>query len=149
MAASACGSGRKNGSAGGRTKEWTKGGPDDVRSDNLIPNRQSSTKPGQGQPSASRSYPSAGSSSGTYLGSIAHEGSPRIGRTSIARHLHSCASHQFVSCSENYAIRPKLSGQTLSAQTVLHVHRTLSQALAHAVKSGVLFKNPAEQVKPP
>jgi len=31
----------------------------------------------------------------------------------------------------------------------LHVHRTLSQALAHAVKAGVLFKNPAEQVKPP
>ena len=32
---------------------------------------------------------------------------------------------------------------------MLHVHRTLSQALAHAVKTGVLFKNPAEQVKPP
>jgi integrase len=32
---------------------------------------------------------------------------------------------------------------------VLHVHRTLSQALAHAVTTGVLFKNPAEQVKPP
>src|SRR5262245_38140425 len=64
-------------------------------------------------PSASRSYPSAGSSSGPLLGSIAAEGSPRIGRTSIARHLHSCPSHHFVSCSENYAIRAKLSGQTL------------------------------------
>ena len=31
---------------------------------------------------------------------------------------------------------------------MLHVHRTLSQALAHAVNAGVLFKNPAEQVKP-
>jgi integrase len=41
------------------------------------------------------------------------------------------------------------AGQGLSAQTVLHVHRTLSQALAHAVKTGVLFKNPADQVKPP
>jgi hypothetical protein len=30
----------------------------------------------------------------------------------------------------------------LSAQTVLHVHRTLSQALGHAVRLGVLFKNP-------
>jgi integrase len=40
-------------------------------------------------------------------------------------------------------------GQGLTAQTVLHVHRTLSQALAHAVKTGVLFKNPAEQVRPP
>jgi integrase len=37
----------------------------------------------------------------------------------------------------------------LSAQTVLHVHRTLSQALDHAVRLGVLFKNPARQVKPP
>jgi integrase len=37
----------------------------------------------------------------------------------------------------------------LSAQTVLHVHRTLSQALTHAVRLGVLFKNPARQVKPP
>jgi integrase len=41
------------------------------------------------------------------------------------------------------------AGQGLTAHTVLHVHRTLSQALAHAVKTGVLFKNPAEQVKPP
>ena len=37
----------------------------------------------------------------------------------------------------------------LSAQTALHIHRTLSQALGHAVRLGVLFKNPAEQVKPP
>ncbi len=37
----------------------------------------------------------------------------------------------------------------LSPQTVLHIHRTLSQALDHAVRIGVLFKNPARQVKPP
>ena len=37
----------------------------------------------------------------------------------------------------------------LSAQTALHVHRVLSQALSHAVRLGVLFKNPARQVKPP
>jgi len=37
----------------------------------------------------------------------------------------------------------------LSAQTVQHVHRTLSQALGHAVRLGVLFKNPAQQVKAP
>ncbi len=46
-------------------------------------------------------------------------------------------------------MKGRKAGQGLSAQTVLHVHRTLSQALAHAVKTGVLFKNPAEQVKPP
>lgn len=46
-------------------------------------------------------------------------------------------------------VKGRKAGQGLTAQTVLHVHRTLSQALAHAVKTGVLFKNPAEQVKPP
>ncbi len=40
-------------------------------------------------------------------------------------------------------------GGALAAQTVLHIHRTLSQALAHAVKTDVLFKNPADQVRPP
>jgi integrase len=40
-------------------------------------------------------------------------------------------------------------GPALSAQTVLHVHRTLSQALEHAVKTDVLFRNPALQVRPP
>jgi integrase len=43
--------------------------------------------------------------------------------------------------------RPEKHG--LSAQTVQHVHRTLSQALTHAVRLGVLLKNPASQVKPP
>jgi integrase len=46
-------------------------------------------------------------------------------------------------------VKGRKAGQGLAAQTVLHVHRTLSQALAHAVKAGVLLKNPAEQVKPP
>ena len=40
-------------------------------------------------------------------------------------------------------------GAALTAQTVLHVHRTLSQALEHAVKTEVLFRNPALQVRPP
>ena len=46
-------------------------------------------------------------------------------------------------------VKGRKRGQSLTAQTVLHVHRTLSQALSHAVKNEVLFKNPAEQVKPP
>ena len=37
------------------------------------------------------------------------------------------------------SVKGRNFGKGLSAQTVLHVHRTLSQALAHAVKSGVLF----------
>jgi len=37
----------------------------------------------------------------------------------------------------------------LSAQTVLHIHRTLSQALGHAVRTGALYRNPAQLVRPP
>ncbi len=37
----------------------------------------------------------------------------------------------------------------LSPQTVLHVHRVLSEALTHAVRLGVLSRNPAKPVKPP
>jgi len=40
-------------------------------------------------------------------------------------------------------------GLALTAQTVLHVHRTLSQALEHAVRTEVLFRDPALQVRPP
>src|SRR5262249_12497774 len=66
--------------------------------------------------SASRSFPNAGSLNGPSPGSIAAAGSPRIGNASIARRSRSCASPPFGSCSESYAIRPKLSGQTLKAQ---------------------------------
>src|SRR6266702_3274475 len=68
--------------------------------------------------SASRSYLNAGSSNAPSLGSIAAGGSPKIGRTSIARRLHSCASLQFASCSENSVIRPKVSGQTLKEEAL-------------------------------
>ena len=37
----------------------------------------------------------------------------------------------------------------LSARTVLHTHRVLREALAHAVKWGVLARNPADAVDPP
>jgi integrase len=46
-------------------------------------------------------------------------------------------------------VKGKKKGSGLTAQTVLHVHRTLSQALAHAVKAEVLVRNPAKQVRPP
>ena len=65
-------------------------------------------------PKGSLSCPIAGLSSTRLLGSIAAEGSPRIGRTAIERRLRSCTSPQFGSCSENSAIRPKVSGQTLA-----------------------------------
>src|SRR5215204_6972079 len=59
--------------------------------------------------------PNAGSSSARLLGSTVVEGLPRIGKTSIARGLHSCASPQSASCSENSAIPPDVLGQTLSS----------------------------------
>ena len=37
----------------------------------------------------------------------------------------------------------------LSERTVLHVHRLFKQALSHAVKWGMLIRNPAEAVTPP
>jgi len=46
-------------------------------------------------------------------------------------------------------LKGEKKGSGLSAQTVLHIHRTLSQALQHAVDSEVLIKNPAEKVEPP
>src|SRR6266404_7964653 len=39
--------------------------------------------------------------------------SPKIGRISIEKRSHFCASLQSDSCSENYAIQHDLSGQTL------------------------------------
>src|SRR5450432_623415 len=62
------------------------------------------------------SCPNAGSSSALSLGSIAAEGSPRIGRTSTEGRSRSCASPQSASCSENSAIPPEVSGQALTLQ---------------------------------
>src|SRR5215510_14340593 len=66
-------------------------------------------------------------------------------RKLTAVHIEACEA----SLQRDGYVKGSKRGQSLTAQTVLHVHRTLSQALAHAVKNGVLFKNPAEQVKPP
>src|SRR6478752_3424628 len=59
-------------------------------------------------------FPAVGLSSVPSPGSIAAEGLPRIGKTSIARRSHSCASHQSASCSENFVILLDGPGQTLS-----------------------------------
>src|SRR5277367_3971772 len=57
---------------------------------------------------------SGGSSNERSHGSGGAGVSPKIGRISIARRSHFCASLQSGSCSENYAIPYDLSGQTLS-----------------------------------
>src|SRR5262245_8776333 len=65
--------------------------------------------------------PNAGSSSAPSRGSTAAADSPRIGRTLIAKRSHSCASPLSASCSENFAIPPDVSGQTLRGGANNHV----------------------------
>src|ERR1700678_1862399 len=59
------------------------------------------------------SCPNAVSSSAPLRGSIAAAAWLKTGSASTERPWHSYASHQFASCSENFAIRPEVSGQTL------------------------------------
>jgi integrase len=84
-----------------------------------------------------------------HRGIVQHQIVPRLGnvpmRKLTAVHIEAFESNLQ---REGY-VKGRKRGHSLAPQTVLHVHRTLSQALAHAVKTGVLFKNPAEQVKPP
>jgi len=69
------------------------------------------------------SCPNAGSSSAPLPGSIAAEGSQRIGRISTERRSRSCASPQSASCSENSAIRREVSGRTLRPKKRGPFHR--------------------------
>jgi integrase len=84
-----------------------------------------------------------------HRGIVKHQIVPRLGHVPVRKltATHIEAFEAQLQC-EGY-VKGSKAGEGLTAQTVLHVHRTLSQALAHAVKAGVLFKNPAEQVKPP
>src|SRR6516164_6539875 len=63
-------------------------------------------------------FHAVGSSNAPLLGSTAAEGSPRIGRTSIATHWRSCGLPQSASCSENFVIPPDVFGQTLREYAV-------------------------------
>jgi integrase len=84
-----------------------------------------------------------------HRGIVRHQIVPRIGQIPMRKlsavHIEAFEADLY----RNGCVKGRKKGQPLTAQTVLHVHRTLSQALTHAVKTGVLFKNPAEQVKPP
>ena len=84
-----------------------------------------------------------------HRGIVRHQISPRIGHIPM-RKLSAVHIEAFeTQLQRNGYVKGKKRGRSLTAQTVLHVHRALSQALGHAVRTGVLFKNPAEQVKPP
>src|SRR6266404_6167725 len=60
----------------------------------------------------------AGSLSAPLRGSTAAAAWPRIGSASTERPWRSCVSPQSASCSENSAIRPEVSGQTLRGLAV-------------------------------
>jgi integrase len=84
-----------------------------------------------------------------HRGIVRHQIVPRIGHIPMRR-LSAVHIEAFeTQLQRDGYVKGKKKGRSLTAQTVLHVHRTLSQALAHAVRTGVLFRNPAEQVKPP
>lgn len=84
-----------------------------------------------------------------HRGIVHHQIAPRLGRIPM-RKLTAVHIEAFeADLQQSGYVKGCKQGRGLTAQTVLHVHRTLSQALTHAVKTGVLYKNPAEQVKPP
>jgi integrase len=84
-----------------------------------------------------------------HRGIVQHQIIPRLGHVPM-RKLAAVHIEAFeAGLQRDGYVKGRKQGQKLAAQTVLHVHRTLSQALAHAVKTGVLFKNPADLVKPP
>lgn len=56
---------------------------------------------------------------------------------------------QALTGSEIEAMYAAMLAKGLSARTVLHVHRILRQALSHAVKGGLLARNPADAATPP
>ena len=69
---------------------------------------------GRVKPQASSRCPSAGSSNGPWLGSVAADDWPRTGNASTTRRSPSCASAPSASCCENYAIAHDVLGQTLT-----------------------------------
>ncbi|HXW29766.1 MAG TPA: site-specific integrase [Xanthobacteraceae bacterium] len=80
---------------------------------------------------------------------VARQIAPRIGQMPVRQLTPTHIEAFEAQLQRDGYVKGRKAGQGLTAQTVLHVHRTLSQGLAHAVKAGVLFKNPAEQVMPP
>jgi integrase len=84
-----------------------------------------------------------------HRGIIKHQIIPRLGNVPVRKLTATHIEAFEAQLQRSGYVKGSKAGEGLTAQTILHVHRTLSQALAHAVKTGVLFKNPTEQVKPP
>src|SRR5260370_1417161 len=84
-------------------------------------------------------FHAVGSSNAPLLGSTAAEGSPRIGRTSIATRWRSCGLPQSASCSENFVIPPDVFGQTLTHQAQA-VRPARQHTGGHRLLSGGRFR---------
>ena len=84
-----------------------------------------------------------------HRGIVRHQIAPRLGSVPLRKLTATHIEAFEADLQRDGYVKGNKIGQALTAQTVLHVHRTLSQALTHAVKTDVLFRNPASQVKPP
>src|ERR1700678_1950686 len=85
------------------------------------------------------SCPNAVSSSAPLRGSIAAAAWLKTGSASTERPWHSYASHQFASCSENFAIRPEVSGQTLRLMPrTRHLNKSAPPTGQHAQKDAIM-----------
>jgi integrase len=84
-----------------------------------------------------------------HRGIVHHQIVPRLGAVPLRKLAPTHIEAFEAALRQDGYTKGRRKGQGLTAQSVLHVHRTLSQALSHAVKTGILFRNPADQVKPP
>lgn len=84
-----------------------------------------------------------------HRGIVRHQIVPRIGAIPLRKLTPTHIEAFEAALRRDGNVKGRRKGQGLTAQSVLHVHRTLSQALSHAVKTRVLFRNPAEEVKQP
>jgi integrase len=84
-----------------------------------------------------------------HRGIVRHQIVPRLGTVPLRKLMATHIEAFEADLQRDGYVKGSKAGGGLTAQTVLHVHRSLSQALAHAVKTDVLFRNPANQVKPP
>jgi integrase len=84
-----------------------------------------------------------------HRGIVRHQIVPRLGSVPLRKLTATHIEAFEADLQRDGYVKGSKAGEGLTAQTVLHVHRTLSQALTHAVKTDVLFRNPASQVKPP
>jgi integrase len=84
-----------------------------------------------------------------YRGMVRNQLIPRIGSVPLRKLTATHIEALEADLQRTGHVKGRRSGEGLTAQSVRHAHKILSQALTHAVRTEVLFRNPAQQVKPP